>query len=376
MGPVNILHIMTRLPVGGVENQLLTVLRQYDKKKFAPLVCSLSDKGQIGREIENEGIEVICINKLKHTFDWKIIKDLYYIIKERHIQVVRTHQYHANFYGRVAAIIARVPCIIASVHNVYTRDRKVHRRLFNKMLGKYTDKVVAVSDAVKKDIVYFDGIPEEKVKVIYNGIEKQLFVDKKRDEMRSALGIPFGSTVVGTTGRIKEQKGQKYLIEAVSILSREYPSIRLLIIGDGPLMEEMKQYADLLNVNGNVIFLGTRRDVPDLLSAIDIFVLPSVWEGLGIALLEAMAAGKPVIASSIGPFREIIDTKDVGLLVPIGDSRKLATSIEELLKNYTVMEKMGRAARERAISVFSIESTVSDYTHLYEDILRSKGWNI
>jgi glycosyltransferase involved in cell wall biosynthesis len=183
-------------------------------------------------------------------------------MKDRGIDVVRTHQYHANFYGRIAAIIARVPCIVASVHNVYTRDRKIHRRMFNRILGKFTDKVVAVSNAVKKDIVHFDRIPEGNVEVIYNGVEAQIFMNKKRDEVRSALGMPSDSPVVGTTGRIKEQKGQKYLIEAVSTLIKDYPLIRLLIIGDGPLMGEMKRYADSLGINDNVIFLGTRRDVP------------------------------------------------------------------------------------------------------------------
>jgi glycosyltransferase involved in cell wall biosynthesis len=364
---------MTRLPVGGVENQLLNVLKTYDKNKYVPLVCSLSEKGEIGEDIEKLGIEVICLRKLRHTFDLAIIKDLYRLMKDRGIDVVRTHQYHANFYGRIAAIIARVPCIVASVHNVYTRDRKIHRRMFNRILGKFTDKVVAVSNAVKKDIVHFDRIPEGNVEVIYNGVEAQIFMNKKRDEVRSALGMPSDSPVVGTTGRIKEQKGQKYLIEAVSTLIKDYPLIRLLIIGDGPLMGEMKRYADSLGINDNVIFLGTRRDVPDLLSAIDIFVLPSLWEGLGIALLEAMAAGKPVIATNIGPFREIVNTEEVGRLVPVKSSEAIASSIEFLLNDRSLLEEIGSAARKKVLTSFDINKTVDTYSSLFEEILRQKA---
>jgi glycosyltransferase involved in cell wall biosynthesis len=373
---INILHIMTRLPVGGVENQLLTVLKQYDREKYAPIVCSLSDKGQIGMEIENEGIEVICINKLRHTFDWSIIRDLYRIIKERNIHVVRTHQYHANFYGRIAAIIAKVPCIIASVHNIYTRDRKLHRRLLNKILGKLTDRVIAVSSAVKEDIVRYDGLREEKIMVINNGIDQGLFVGHDRNGSREEIGIPVDANVIGTVGRLTHQKGQKYLIEAFALVKKKDPKLKLVIAGDGDMRSELEDITRSLGLVHDVLFLGMRRDVPRILSVIDIFVLPSLREGLVNALLEAMAAGKPVIASDIKPIREIIDSSDVGKLVPVGDSSKLAASIEELLNNHSIMEKMGRAAKEHAASVFSIASTIADYTQLFEETLRSKGWNV
>jgi len=373
MKAINILHIMSRLPVGGVENQLSMILRKYDKIKFCPFVCSLSDKGEIGKEIEDYGIEVIPLNKLKHRFDWSIVKDIYKLIKTRDIKIVRTHQYHANLYGRLAAWLAKVPCIVASVHNVYTIDRKLHRRLINNFLARCTDTVVAVSETVKKDVLTYDGLSEDRLRVIYNGIDTDRFFNLNGSLIRSKLGISSGAPVVGTVGRLTLQKGQKYLIDAVSALREKIPQILLLIVGDGPMRGELENHIRALGADKNTILLGTRRDIPQLLSAMDIFVLPSVWEGLGTALIEAMAAGKAIIATDIPPVREIINTGNIGILVPARDSKAIASSIELLLNDKPLAETFGKSAQERAFSHFNIETTVNRYTNLFEEILRSKN---
>jgi len=372
MKAINILHIMSRLPVGGVENQLSMILRKYDKIKFCPFVCSLSDKGEIGKEIEDYGIEVIPLNKLKHRFDWSIVKDIYKLIKTRNVKIVRTHQYHANLYGRLAAWLAKVPCIVASVHNVYTIDRKFHRRLINNFLARCTDTVVAVSEAVKKDVLTYDGLSEDRLRVIYNGIDTDRFLNLNGSLIRSKLGISSGAPVVGTVGRLTLQKGQKYLIDAVSALREKIPQILLLIVGDGPMRGEIENHIRALGVDKNTILLGTRRDIPQLLSAMDIFVLPSIWEGLGTALIEAMAAGKAIIATDIPPVREIINTEKIGILVPVRNSAAIASSIELLLGNKSFAGTLGNNAQERAYSDFNITTTVDKYTNLYEDILSNK----
>lgn len=373
---INILHVISKLPVGGVENQLLMILRKYDRKKLSPLVCSLSDKGEIGKEIEESGIEVIPLNKLRHRFDWTIVKDIYTLIRTRDIKIVRTHQYHANLYGRLAALLAHVPCIIASVHNVYTIDKKIHRRIINKFLARFTDKVVAVSETVKKDILKYDGLTEDKVSVIYNGIDTNKFLNANGNRVRAELGISSEAPVVGTVGRLTLQKGQKYLIDAVSTLREKFPQIVLLFVGDGPLRDELGNHIRALGIDKNAILLGTRRDIPQLLSAMDIFVLPSLWEGLGTALIEAMAAGKPVIATDIPPLKEIVNSEKVGILVPIKDSKAIASSIELLLCNRVLAENLGKSAKERVLSHFTIDITMNKYVSLYENILRGKGWNI
>lgn len=377
MKPINILHVISKLPVGGVENQLLMVLKNYNREKFKPFVCSLSDKGEIGNEIENLGIKVFTLNKLSHTFNKSVIKDICKIIEDNEIKIVRTHQYHANLYGRIAAKICKVPCVVASVHNIYTRDKKIHRRIINSVLAKFTDKIVAVSEEVKKDILKYDRIPEDKIEVIYNGIDPDIFSNEfDKENIKKSLGIDLKAPVIGTVGRLTMQKGQIYLLEAISKIKDKFPHIKVLIVGDGPLMENLKNYTKSSGISENVIFTGSRRDVTALLSIMDIFVFPSLWEGLPNALIEAMAAGKAIIASDLKPIREVLDSKKTGILIPPTNSDAIAESIELLLKDRNLIDNMGQVAKNRAFSCFNIKTTVKIYEELFEKILRSKGWNI
>lgn len=376
MQPINILHVISKLPVGGVENQLLLTLKNYDRTKLNPFVCSLLDKGEIGEEIEKTGIEVVSLKKLKHRFDWTIVRDIYNLIKRKNIKIVRTHQYHANLYGRLAAWLAKVPCIVASVHNVYTIDRKLHRRIINRFLARLTDRVVAVSETVKKDILKYDGLHEDKVMVIYNGIDTGRFSDIDGNIIRKEFNISYDVPVIGTIGRLTFQKGYRYLIEALSKIKERFQGIILLIVGDGLMKQELQNYASTLGLNKNVIFTGYRRDIPALLAAMDVFVLPSLWEGLPNALLEAMGAGKPIIATDIPPIREVINSEKSGILIPPKDSNTLASSIKSLLVNKTFALTLGKNAQMRAFSNFNIETTVSKYMELFEEILQNKKWNI
>jgi glycosyltransferase involved in cell wall biosynthesis len=374
MYPIKVLHVISKLPIGGVENLLLMVLRNCDRDRFFPLVCSLSDKGEIGQEIEELGFEVVCLNKLKHRLDWTIVKDIYRYIKQNDIKVVFSYQYHANLYGRIAAHLARVPCIIASVHNVYTIDKKIHRRIINKYLAGWTDRIVAVSKAVKDDVLKYDGVPGSKVEIIYNGVDLSKFLDTNGNAIRNEFGIPLGAPVLGTVGRLTLQKGQRYLLEAVSQLRGKFPRLVLLVVGDGPLKNELKEYAKTLGIQESVIFTGSRRDVPSLLAAMDVFVLPSLWEGLSISLIESMAAGKPVITTDIAPIREVVNTDKVGILVPPKNSTTLADAVEILLRDRKLAGRLGMAARERVFSTFNIETTIRRYTGIFENILRNKEW--
>lgn len=373
MQPINILHIIAKLPVGGVENQLAMVVKRYDRERFQPFVCCLSGEDVVGREIEDSGTQVIYLNKLQHQFRWSIVRDIYNLIKRKDIKIVRTHQYHANFYGRLAAIWAGVPCIVASVHNVYTIDKKIHRRIINKILSRFTDRVVAVSEAVKNDILKYDRVKRDEVGIIYNGVDVNRFLNVNGDLVRREFGIAPDTTVVGTVGRLTMQKGHKCFIDAISKIKGNFPEIAFLLIGDGSLKNDLESYAETLGMKNNIIFAGSRRDIPEVLAAMDIFVFPSLWEGLGTAVLEAMAAGKPIIASDLPPIREMIEHKKNGMLAPVKDSTALAQSIKLLLDDKKFAESLGRSAKEKASSCFSIETTVSNYTALFENVLNGKS---
>jgi len=375
MRPLPILHIVPKLSTwGGVGNQLLLLLKNYARDEFLPIVCSLRDKGVVGEEIEDLGIEVICLNRdFKRGFYWTVVKELRTLMKQRNIQIVRTHEYRANLHGRLAALLAKVPCIVGSVHNVYNaRDKKLNRRILNRYLGIFTDKVVAVSEEVKKEIVRYDSVPENKVAVIYNGVDRKRFVDIDAQSIRSEFHIPKSTPIIGTVGRFFPQKGQKYLLEAVAKVRNKFPHIAVFVIGDGSLKEELQDHTKKLNIEQNIIFTGVRRDIPALLSAMDIFIFPSLWEGFGNALVEAMAAGKPIIATDIPSVREILDSGKSGIVVPPANSEAIARSLDLLLSDRALAENLGNAARERALSSFTIDSTVRGYSSLYRSILEQK----
>lgn len=371
--PYRILHVMTRLPVGGVEHQLLNVIRHYDRSAISPLVCSLSDKGLIGAEIEAMGVEVIELGLLGHTFKWSIASELARILKERGIHIVRTHQYHANLYGRLAAILAHTPCIVASVHNQYTQDRKPHRRFLNHMLSTHTDALIAVSDAVKSDIVHFDRIAPERVTVIPNGVDTDVFSAADRARTRRSLGLSDDVQVIGSVGRLTDQKGHVHLIEALASIKDSHPNVRALIVGEGPLRDALEASAVELGVHDRVMFAGMRRDIPELLAAMDLYVMPSLWEGMSNALIEAMAAGKPMAVSAIPSFSIMLRDGHDALLVPPKDPCALADALKRLLSDNDLAQRLGSMAKEKAQAEYSIKATVARYTNLYTGILESKS---
>lgn len=364
---INILHVIATLPVGGVENTITRIIRGYQKEKYYPIICCIQGGGLLAQGLSSEGYEIIILNRMKsHRFDFSAIVDLYKLIKAKHITIVRTHQYHANLYGRAAAVLANVPCIVASVHSSYTRDRKPHRRILNNFLSKFTDKIVAVSNAVKEDIMKYDKIKEEKIVVIHNGIPLNEFnCSLSQKSAREILNLPQGITLIGSVGRLVEQKGHRYLIEAASHMK----DCGIVIAGDGPLRKELELQAGQLNINA--IFLGTIEptSVPVFLRAIDVFCFPSVSEGFGIALVEAMSCGLPIVASDIPPHREVI--ADAGLFVQPRDAEKMAQKLNLVIQNPDLRESLARKAQQRA-QIFSIEHTAGSYEALYGEILMKK----
>ncbi len=365
---MNILYLFATLPVGGAEEHLKTVLRNIDLSAFNPTVCCIGEKGAVGEEIEAMGFEVISLGRMKKkSFDTSIpglIKD---IIKTRSIDLVHAHLYHACMYGRVAAFMAAVP-VVTTEHNVYLRY-KLKRSLLNRLLAKKTSRIVAVSKAVRDYVSKRDSIDPSKFEVIYNGIETERFdIEMDRLEARRAIGIDEDGPVVGCVCRLSEQKGVTHLIGAFKSVLKEVPLATLLLVGDGPLAEELKKEVKSLSFGGKVRFLGQRRDIPVVLRALDLYVLPSLWEGLGIAVIEAMASGLPVVVSSAGGLVEVVEDDRTGYVVKPGDEEMLADSISKLLLDEDRARAFGARGKIRAEEVFSAGAMVRSLTRLYLEI--------
>ena len=375
MEKINILHIYQNSKIGGVQQQLLSLLKAYSRERFNPIFCCLGPKEEIGKEIEGTKIEFIPLNKLRYNrFSPGIVLELYRLMKKKQIHVVRTHRYRSNLYGRLAAFLAGVPVIIASVHDNYRTDKRPKRRIMNRILSKITDKIVAVSEDVKEDIIRYDSIDPSKIEVIPNGIDVERFnPEKNTTDIRKEFSLEDDDIVIGFIGRIVPAKGLEYLLNALPYLKEEFKSIKLLIVGEGSLVEKLKESAKKNNIFDNILFTGRRRDIPEILASINIFVMPSIAEGLPNALLEAMAMGKPIVTTEVGGIPEIVKNGFNGLLVPPRDTLSLSKAIKELISNDRLAAKLGQAARDLVHDNLSIKAIAQKWQSLYLSILKEKA---
>jgi len=375
----HVLHLITRLPIGGAERMLLGVLRNLDATRFDSIVCCIQDRGELADEVESLGIPVHALGLMERGgFDRRVAPALRRLIREQKVEVVHSHLYHANLYGRLATWRDGIP-IIASVHNTYTR-RKWHRHLINRLLAKYTFRITAGSIDVERDILNHDHVAPEKVVRLPNCIDlDRVSTSLSPGEAKQQFGFGPADLVIGTVGRMEEQKGHAFLLEAFAHL-RQMPQLdgmplRLLVVGDGRQMPATAQRAEQLGISEFCRFPGSIRDLAGVYRAIDVFVMPSLWEGLSLAMLEAMAAGRPMIATDVGGARDVLGDGVRGLLVPAGDAGALAGAIRGLLVNAEKSAVMADLGSKHVRENYSVAALSRQLAELYETALESPDGN-
>lgn len=273
-------------------------------------------------------------------FDMKAVRALARLFREERPDIVHTHLSAASFAGCLAARMSGVHSV-ATVHGM--------NRSWSYLLAEH---LIAVSEAGRENLLR-QLVPKKKVSVAYNGVEIPAPISyESRSAARATLGIPEGALVVGTTARAHKDKGIHIAVQAVSRLRNEFPTLRYVVVGEGEYLELLRRTAEALGVSDRIMFLGFRGDVDSILPAFDIFVLPTFREAMGISVVEAMAAGLPVIASYVGGIPEVI-SDGTGVLVPPHNVDALEGSIRALLQDETRRNSLARAARARAAHVFS-----------------------
>lgn len=372
---MRILHLITRLPVGGAEKVLVDIVRRLDPAQYESVVCCIQAKGDLAIEIEKSGVPLYCLHRMRSKrFDWSAVRGLMRLLREERIALVHSHLYHANLYGRIAAFLAGVPAV-AHVHNVYAQ-RKLHRRLLNRLLSRASARVIAVSDEIREDLVTHDRIDPRKIAVIRNGIDaRRVDTELTQAQARARLGVSQEHVLIGCVGRLEEQKGHRFLLEACAKLNRDPDlrhRLRVVIVGDGRLRADLERQASALGLASSVSFLGTRQDVPEILRALDLFVMPSLWEGLSIAMLEAMAAGVAVVISDVSGVSQALGNNEHGIRVAPGDAAALAQAIRSLAGAPARRRTLGMSARERVKVAFSIDAMMSELTSVYGDALAGR----
>jgi glycosyltransferase involved in cell wall biosynthesis len=315
------------------------------------------------------GYKVFIVPR-RFRFDPICIIRLIKIIKSEKICIIHTHTHKPNTTARIAAILAKVPIIIANEHNV-DEWKSTFQKLIDCFLACFTDRIIVVSRGVQK-FCQSTGIPSCKFHLIYNGVELDKFNNKKfRETKRKELGLNENTCVIGTVGRMHPQKGHEFLIQVVEKLLVEHKSLLFLIIGEGYLKEELILKVKSLNLSKNFLFLGEREEIPQLLSCMDIFVLPSLREGFPNTILEAMASSLPVVATDVGGVRELIIPSETGFIVPPANLSALYDSLSKLTQDKDLRYKMGNAGYER-VKEFSIDKMAKETENLYQELIKEK----
>ncbi len=383
MKKINLLYIITKLEFGGAQKQLLLLARHLDALRYNLFLLTAKVGLLMDEAIGIKGLQLKTLKSLERSIN--PIKDLlagfeiYFFIKRNNIDIVHTHSSKAGILGRWAAKFAGAKVIIHTVHgwNFNDYQNAILRKVFiilERLTAKITDRLIVVSHADKqKGIRNRIGEPKKYILIRY-GISPDEFISniEERQKARKGLGLLDGELLVGMISCFKPQKAPQDFIKLAALVNKIYPQIKFILVGDGILKKKIEKTIEKFNLNGNIILTGWRRDIPELLSAIDIFVLTSLWEGLPIAVLEAMASGKPVIATDTGGVSEIIKPGINGYLVERGDIKAIRDKIIALSKDQDLKIKMGGNAREILNSDFRSENTILKTQNLYEDLIKDK----
>lgn len=361
-----VLFLIDELDVGGTEQQILELVKRIDRRRYEPIVCCFRP-GKVSAEIAASGVRVIEIPK-RGKVDPRFVLTLARMMRREHIDLLQAYLFTANTWGRLAARIARVPIIVTSERNVDMWEEMYKQRL-GVWLDRWTQRTIGNSEAVG-DYLAGKGITRDKIRVIYNGVDTSRFdgpVDPHAT--REELGIPAHHVVIGHLARLEPQKDPRTFLAAAAIVAKRNPNVSFLVVGGGSLKADLEREAKTLGLTDRMIFTGPRRDVPRLLAACDMSVLSSVKEGMSNTVMESMAAGRPMVATSVGGNPELIRDGETGFLVPTRDPQAIAEGLQRIIDDPALAKSMGLQAKARMAERFSVEAMVSETERLYDELV-------
>jgi glycosyltransferase involved in cell wall biosynthesis len=359
---IRVLIVTHTLGQGGLEEVVRTYAELLDKDQFEVTIAYMVG-GRVSRECESIArvrlIHISTPNRMRRLFQ------LVRIAREMRCDVLHNH---LSWYGLLAGAIAGVKRV-ETIHNTY-RWLTGKKRWAFALSCLLAHRLIAVSAAVESfTIDFFPFMSERKFVVIYNGIILQRFCpSKKRHEVRNHLGLSEEDFLVTFVGRLEEQKGLAFLLDAVNQLNQRYTNLKVLLVGEGSLEQSLREYARRLSLQ-NIYFLGYREDVANLLAASDVFVLPSVYEGLPLTVLQAMAVGCPTVVSRVGGLPEVVLDGVTGFLVEPGSIDQLRDRIDRLYNDARLRSTFSRNALETVGRQFTAEMMVGKTERIYEQLI-------
>ena len=375
---IKILHVITHLPIGGAQDNTLYTVELLDKEKYDISLCCNLDGELVERAKKVEAVKLFDIPFLGREVspyrDIRAFLSLYKLFKEEDFTIIHTHSSKAGLLARLAAVLNKTPIVIHTIHGFAFNDfmnglKKNFFIYLEKLLAKWTDVLITVSNLNKKKIIDLNIAHENKIKNIYSGIDLSLFTNKRNDEFRKELNLENDHLLLGSVGRLSNQKDPITMIEAFGIISKPFPNAHLALVGDGELKGKILEKIDQLKLNDRIHLTGNKNNPWSVYHSMDLFIMSSIYEGLGRSITEALSCGVPVVCTDVEGVPEIVRDNITGILVRPKDSNKLADAIIRTLNDMETAKKMAEEGRRFVNDNFDVNKMVNDIDSLYNTLL-------
>ena len=374
---IKILHVITHLPIGGAQDNTLYTVELLDKEKYDISLCCNLDGELVERAKKVEAVKLFDIPFLGREVspyrDIRAFLSLYKLFKEEDFTIIHTHSSKAGLLARLAAVLNKTPIVIHTIHGFAFNDfmnglKKNFFIYLEKLLAKWTDVLITVSNLNKKKIIDLNIAHENKIKNIYSGIDLSLFTNKRNDEFRKELNLENDHLLLGSVGRLSNQKDPITMIEAFGIISKPFPNAHLALVGDGELKGKILEKIDQLKLNDRIHLTGNKNNPWSVYHSMDLFIMSSIYEGLGRSITEALSCGVPVVCTDVEGVPEIVRDNITGILVPPKDANKLADGIIRTLNDMETAKKMAEEGRRFVKDNFDVNKMVNDIDSLYNTL--------
>ena len=373
---IKIVHLVEDLKVGGLERTLAYIISNLDPSIFSAEVWCIAAGGAVADELQKNGHPLRVLNLNNYYNPWNVIQLARGLRREK-VSILHSHAYFANTMGRMAAILARVPVRFAHIQSSHwaSDERSSRNYLVDRILSHFTSRVIACSDSAGRFQIEAIKVNPEKVLTIHNCTDMKRYASHQESvAVREELGIGANDPVIGSVGRLERLKGHRILLEVTADLTEDFPSLKLVIVGDGDERSILEEIRSNLGLGNHVIFTGIRDDVERLLPVFNVYAQPTIGrEGLPLTVIEAMAARVPVVASDIGGTDEAVIQNETGILVPPGDKDGLTSALSRLLSDQEMRSRMSEEGWKLCKAKFSVTSMVEAMTTLYLEELKKIG---
>ena len=364
---LNVMHVVDLLALAGMEYGVIKLVNRLDRKLFRPTICCQQYQVENTVPLVDPDVRIFSLNRPEGR-SLKLILKLARLLRREKVDIVHSHNWATLIYTVVAAKLARTPVVIHGEHGFETNHGMVDHARFSRWLAMCTTHVTTVSETLCHDLQARWMLPPERISAVPNGVDLDRFGSASNaTDLRNELGIGAEDMVVMTIGGLRPVKDHATLIRGFAKANRRLPSSRLVIVGMDwrSLRAEMESLAAQLGIGEKVMFTDVRTDIPALLRTCDVYVNTSLFEGLSNTILEAMASGKPVIATDVGGNPELVQDDMTGFLIRAGDDSQLAGRLETILSDKLLRQRMGASGRRVTEERFSVARMVEDYSNMY-----------